>query len=240
MGISKGLVAAYNKQVSGASWLDLTGKEHDIVLTNTTWVADGLGAKVPSARGNLSNIGNTVLNSQAGTVVFYFVSDSAFGDGINRRVFGNSASGLGQFYLYKNTSGFLYFSFYDTSYHYVSNKVATFPHWSTTGHQIAIVWDRSSAVFGAHNMIINVDGVHVTPFSSAGTTSWSSFSVNTDLGVLNDHVGTFYANGAMAYQYIFNKALTATELTAINANHNIILRDYFKTTGNYNTVLLYR
>lgn len=240
MSISSGLLAAYNKQESGTSWLDLTGNGNDVPLTNTTWEADGLQANANGEYGLIDNTGQGVVNSEEGTIIIKTKSLSAFNDNANRVLFGSRVDGntLGDLFIMKFSSNQLFLLLYDNAVpaqgagnHYVSIGTAKVPNW-LTGTQIAGLWKRSEAIFNSDNIVLNVDGAHVVPDASANETSWDSYSVVTSLGVLNNSDDTtMYANSIFEYMYIFNTVKTEAELTAIAANHSIILADYFYTTG---------
>lgn len=238
MGISQGLLAAYKKQDYGSYWVDLTNNGNGIALTGTSWVADGLGAYVASARGNVANEDNSLINSEEGTIVFGFKSASVFIDGTRRYLFGNSSAGYGRFVAYKEAGSFLVFLFLDGTNHYITIGASSFPNWQT-GNSIALVWKRDSAIYGSHKMAVAVDGEFQTVFTASGSRDWTEFDVNEDIGVLNDHVGSASANGAMEYLYIFNTAKTEEELTKIHNNHHIVLTDRFKRIGNYNIITTY-
>ncbi|HUX57159.1 MAG TPA: hypothetical protein VMV77_09300 [Bacteroidales bacterium] len=242
MSLSTGLIAAYNKQLTGSSWIDLTGHGNDIPLTSTTWEDNGLLANASGEIGLLANVGNAIISPNVGTIIIQFTSLSAFADASTRVLFGRFGGShiLGNVNIFKHSASTLYLSLRDDlALHYLAYNVGKLPTWQT-GVNIGFSWDRSNILFDTKKMVCNINGVNTIADSSGGADGWNDFAVVNSLGVLND-VGdtTKPAYGSSNNLYIFNTTKTEAEFTAINANHNIILQDYRKVAGNYNIPIIF-
>ncbi len=221
MTITDGLIAVYDFQAGYAN--DLTGNGHDIVVTNADFVAGGLRTNANGEYGTITNTAEAVVNSDRGTVLFYFTSLSAFEDGSDRCLFGHTSAP--SFFIKKNNSTpsyvLLFFNDGSTS-HYILLYTAKFPDW-TTGFQLAMQWDKDTAIYDGKNIALNINGVYITPDNAVNPTSWSDYDPG-NLGVLNDLDDTTdYANGVKKYMQIYNTVKTAPELLAIYNNPNIVL-----------------
>jgi hypothetical protein len=240
MTISSGLVAAYNKQAYGSSWVDLTNNGNGIALTNTSWETDGLQANASGEYGTFDNA-NSIINCYGGTIVVQLKSLSIVTDNTKRYIFGTRSTTIGDFYLAKLNDNILYLIFHDgVENHYIGINAGLLPGWQE-GIFIAIQWDINNTIYDSKNIAFNINGVYVVPSISGVATSWTIFAVKQYLGVLNDYAYTTrYANGIMEYMYIFNTVKTASELAAIHANHSIILSDYRKKLSGYSLPVFYR
>ena len=228
MSISSGLLYAGNNQVSGASWLDLSGNGNNIPLTNTSWETGGLQANANGELGTIDNTSEMLFNSEAGTLTMQFESLSAFADNTIRVLFGkfNSTHVAGDIKLYKFSNNILYFGIYDSSLHYIALNADKLTNWET-GVRVSVLWDRANNIHDSKKMAFNIDGTHITPDASSNADAWNSFTVTNTLAMLNDISNTNNdANGISNNAYVFNTVKTEAELTAIATDHNIILRDY--------------
>ncbi|HUX57160.1 MAG TPA: hypothetical protein VMV77_09305 [Bacteroidales bacterium] len=239
MGISTGLIAAYNKQLSGTSWLDLTGNGNNVLLTNTTWTDEGLKANDNGEYGVVDNTDESLFNLSAGTVIVKFKSQYLFTNGDDHVLFGNNV-GQGGILLRKWGNNLLYaYIIDDFGEHYVGITGANVPSWQT-GTQIAMLWDRSSVIYESINMAINIDGLHVNGSDISSAKSWNAIPCPTLFGILNNYNdSSMDAGGESNYMYIFNTVKTEAELIKINANHNVILQNGLKVAGNYNIPIIF-
>ncbi len=229
MSISTGLVAAYNKQASGASWLDLTGNGNHIPLTNTSWVAGGLQGDANGEYGTIDNTGEVLINSVSGSIIFYFTSFVSFANATARIIIGrfNGSWLAGTISLYKSANSlvFLISEVTDSLNHSITiNSIPTYE----TGTMIGLHWDINNIIYDNKKLSISINAEYVTPSASSNATSWNPVTILADQRVLADIDGTRTANGVKEYLYIFNTVKTEAELMTINANHNLILADYFK------------
>lgn len=244
MAVTDGLFAAYNKQSEGSNWNDLTGNGNTIPLTNTSWESAGLQANANGEFGIFDN-SSYQLNVNIGTIIMQFKSLSAFTDGLRRVLLGEASSSVfyRDFALTKNEGSTLFFYFREvTTTHLIgvnSNKV---PNW-LTGTQIAVAWDRENDIHGSNRMVLNIDGVHVTPDIALNTDSWGYHGVEPNTYILNNHANTSqHANGVSEYMYFFDVVKTEAELADIYADHSILLPGggSEEQVANYSVPIFYR
>ena len=214
---AEGLTALFLfNENQGNSCRNLIEDENNISLSNTSWVDLGIESNSNGEIGTIDNT-NQIVNSDCGTIILKFKSNVSFNDGLNHFLFGQLgvSNNVGDFYLFKNGVD-LYFLLYDaTTFHYVILKTSKVPNWET-GTQITLQWDRNQSIFNSDNMVFNIDGEYATPDLSGGETSWSTFTVNSSLSILNDLLNpTWFANGCIEYLNIYNKIVDVNILKDI-------------------------
>ncbi|MCK5605732.1 hypothetical protein KAR91_27805, partial [Candidatus Pacearchaeota archaeon] len=87
MGLSTGLIAAYNKQAGGASWLDLSGNGNNAAIIGATWETDGLRTDASGERVVFLNDAQQI-SLVAGTLIIKFKSLLSFSDSTVHYLFG--------------------------------------------------------------------------------------------------------------------------------------------------------
>jgi hypothetical protein len=225
MGLSDNLFGAYlfeNGSGTMAKDLSLNGK--DITLTNTSWVDYGLRANTNGEYGTINNDSDDFVDSEIGTIVLGIKSISSFNDNTSRCFVGNiTGVSTQEFSFIKYYDNKLYAYLRDTSNHYVSLNSPKLPNWQT-GTQIAMLWRRGSTIWNSDNIVINVDGVHQTPDSQLGETSWLEFNVDNPIYILNNKDETTEeANADIKYAYFYKRILSESELSYIKNNNNWLL-----------------
>jgi hypothetical protein len=221
-----GLRAWYVLNESGDIIADWAGNGNILTNADATWVSfveNGVskyGLKFQNH--HYASFDNTkqLINSEAGTVIISFKSDSSINDGTLRTLFGAyNGWSLGKFALIKNDSdNAVYFLLSDGGVHYIVFNSSRFPDWQT-GYQLAILWDRSNTIANGDNMVLNVNGSHWVPNSGAGETSWNPFTVLTTLSVGGDLL--FPGNdcrGIISDVRIFNKVIPESQIEDIYEN----------------------
>jgi len=232
MSLSSGLVAAYDIQASGATWLDLTSGGHDVPLTNTDWVAEGLRSNANGEYGTLNNSSQVVSGSTC-TVVVYYKSLSAFADSTIRNILTNNITNGRILGKYSDNTLWLYIQDGVTS-HYIRVQSSDVPNW-LTGTQIAFQWDINNTIHGGYKLAINIDGTYVTPVGAVRADNFAAHIV-PDLAFLNDLSNTANeANGIIGYGFVFNNIKTASELSEMAADHSNVLEEYFNQGQNNNS-----
>ena len=203
----KDLVACYVMNDYGCkSVSDLYSLNNSLSLTNTTWVQDGIEIKNNGEFGIFNN-SNQLINSTCGTILLYFKALTPFNEVVKRSYFGNSTSGIGQFIIYKNTGNELIFLFQDNiGVHWIKNNSSYFPSW-TDGFQLGILWDKNT-VIGGYNLSFSVNGINIAPHQASSAYSWNTFTIYSNLGILNNIDGLTNSNAICKYMYIFNTTLS--------------------------------
>jgi len=214
---AEGLKAAYLFNDQGGKVFDWTQNKNDLSITKASWAADGLQFDANGEYALLDNT-NQVVNYDRGTVVLKFRSLSAFADGTARYFFGKqgAAWSAGDFAMIKfSGSTGIYFGLHNgTVLRYTYNTAANFPTWET-GIQVALKWDKDNTILGSHYLILNVNGVDLTPEAGITTTTWGSANVG-NLAIGNDIDDTTrHANSIFEYVYIYNKVLSESTLKSI-------------------------
>ncbi|WP_168798659.1 DUF6701 domain-containing protein [Herbaspirillum sp. ST 5-3] len=168
-----------------------------------------------------SNLGN------AGSIAFWYSSNTVWNDGNDRMLF-DASNNLGggnadkHFYLVKRTNGSLMFALEDSG---DTNSNATSPSYSfaaNTWHHIAVTWN-----LGADRLYIYLDG-NPTPVATSTT------GVNGTLGntntlyigaqrstAINNTAGSYTSNSANGYIdefYAFSGALSSSQVTQLKNN----------------------
>ncbi len=240
MGLSTGLIAAYNKQAGGASWLDLSGNGNNAAIIGATWETDGLRTDASGERVVFLNDAQQI-SLVAGTLIIKFKSLLSFSDSTVHYLFGSYAGALGNFAIGKLNDNNFYFLVRDGTSRYISLIAAQMANWES-GIQIAVRWRIGVAkIFDGKNLAINIDGVDIVPNASSNATSLTDYQpIDTTLNILNNSANTAnFAGGDGDYVYLFNTVKTEAELASINTNHNRILADYRKVIGNYNIPIIF-
>lgn len=231
MGLSTGLKAYYEMDnVGGSSAVDKTINGNDIALTDTVIDANGVPVNANGEYGTIVNTANKVVSPDLGTLIINFDSNVVPNDGLVHGLIANYGPTLeeGDFYLLKFSDDRLYFNFRDdVGIHYIGINHGKLTNW-TTGIQIAVVWNKDELVDDNYNIAFYINGSYVEPDVNSGATSWNSYTIK-NLALLNDLANTNrHADGNTNFLAVFNTEKTASELSIINGNHNLILADYLK------------
>lgn len=219
---AKGLKASYLANDYGcANMVDYYG-ENTVSLTGTSWGDEGLVCTTASHYGLLTNTSASVVDSDCGTISMYFKSYSAITDGVAHSLFGQRAAvgDEGDFIIVKQPTNVFAFGFDDNvGVHYVAIANTDIPNWQT-GSQITVQWDTNNVIYDNKNLAINIDGEYKTPSASVNATSWNSFTVATNLSVLNDYedLANRFANGVLKYMHIWDYVVPVGMLKDIKVN----------------------
>lgn len=216
---AKGLVAAYRKQSTGHKVVDYSRHGNDMDIVGATWEANGLHCNTNGEYAVFDNT-NQIINSEQGTIVLKFKSDSAMNDGVSHSLLGSWLVGgavLGSFSIYKSAgTSLLYFNLGDDiTRHYIQLDSTLLPNWQT-GQQIGMLWNYNSAIYDSKNIAANIDGVHKTPHSSSSATGWNTYTVSPNIYVGNDAEDTNKEmNGVIEYLNVYNTVLSENMLKSI-------------------------
>jgi hypothetical protein len=212
---ANGLRAAYLFNDNGSKVWDFTRNGNVLDVVNASWVAEGMQFDANGEYAELDNTGQ-IVNSEAGTIILYFKSLSAFNDNAIRSLFGYYVW-EGSLCLQKYSNNLLYVLLVDGggASHYVYFDSTKVPNW-TTGTCIAVQWDRQNVIYDSKNIAMAVNGEYKTPTNSAGATSWPTYTINSNWYVGNNAGGTTqHCNGIISYCDIYNRVLNETELKNI-------------------------
>ena len=234
---SLGLTAYYDfDEIGQSTAVDKTGNGNDISIIGTAEItADGLLADASGDYGQLNNA-LQLIDSEKGTIVLTFKSIGVYADSIDRAILGRiNFSGAGMFAIYKDASNNFFFTMQDSvSYHYVRLAGASFPNWQN-GCQISVMWDRSTNIWNSDKMVINIDGVNITPSFGEYEAAWNSFTVYSPLAVGNKSSGGTPMNGYISDLMIFNEIKTEDQLKMMVSDKSYVLEEYFNQGQNNNS-----
>jgi hypothetical protein len=212
-----GLVAAYTLDSGGANALDRTGFGNNMPITNADFINNGLRF---NAAGEYAALDNTdeIVSGEKCTIVLNLKSLVALSEANYRTIFGrwgiNSAEG--NLFIGKNNNNTFSCRLYDdTTVHQIVLNADKLPGYQT-GIQIAVLWNRLTAVLGTSKMAFNINGSHVTPDSVSNNTSWNPVTIDASLYLGNDSRNNTMVSQCIIYNTdIYNRVLSEAELTDI-------------------------
>lgn len=208
-----GLKAAYLFNERGTSVFDYTRNRNSLDVVNATRVANSLQVDANGEYASLNNT-NQIINSDTCTIIMRFKSLSAFTDSNHR--FMIYASSTPNIYIAKLNSNVLKVNLSNGS---TSRSVeigsAKVPNWQV-GTTIAVQWNKYASIYDSKNIALNIDGSYVVPDSSSNATALDSFTVPSNVILLNHSLLTLFANGILEYLYIYNRILIASTLRGVH------------------------
>lgn len=222
-----GVVCAHNfVEGSGLISYDISGNGNDITIEGGASWEDGEGLQVDlnGEHGLLSNAGNSIVNSNAGTIIMRVKSLSAITDGTFRFLLGGNSSGI---YINKSSNNHLYFTINPVDFErYVAIAPGDIPNWEI-GTQIAVRWDRVSSIWNSDNMVINIDGVNIIPtFDDEESTPWDEFDMDNNYAILNNLTSlNFIFNGIIQEISFFGIVLSDSQIIDIYNDFSILYQD---------------
>lgn len=197
---------------------DFSERNHTLVLTDgTIWNNRSLVVNSANEYARMVNSDNRIINSDRGTIIVKIKSFQTFNDALDHYILSTTTAGEGFFILTKNSQNRLYFIFQDSvGQHIIRVNSPEVPNWET-GTFLAILWDIDNAIAFSDNMVFNIDGKHTPPVAASGETAWNSFTVHTDINILNGILpATYFFDGSMELCYCFNKVLSEAQIVKIN------------------------
>ena len=212
---ANGLQACYLFNDNATKVWDFTRNGNTLDVTNATWVADGIQFDANGKYAALDNT-NQIVHQNAGTLLFYIRSLSAFTDGTFRMIFGQLGAGYstGDFFIEKDVDDNLYFLIRDTGNHYITAVPSDFPNWQS-GFMFGVHWDKNKTVHDSVNMAFSYNGNYINPTNKVNATTWdctlkSTLHFGNDVGVT-----TRFFNGIFSHASIYSRVLNETELKNI-------------------------
>ncbi len=195
--------------------------DNNISLIDTAYTNEGIEATVSGSYGLINNTNEKIFNDNVGTIIMYLKNYSSFDDSLRHNIFGVNFTGTSTpgIFIRKDANNVVnLYSSCSTHYNALTVKEENFPNWET-GNQIAFQWDKNNYIFDDKELAINVDGFYVYPRLSVVITPWTNFIFPQNVGFLNQYTDdTNPFDGECKYLYIYDRILTADELSSIYLN----------------------
>lgn len=219
---AEGLIAHYLFNGSGKTVYDVTNNQNNLSVVGAEYVPKGLKF---IGNGEYSSFNNTRqrINSEEGTIIIKFKSLSEFSNSTRRCLFGHYKISSGVFTISKFPDNYLYFLLRDdVREHWIR---ITEPAGWESGVQITALWNRTKNIWNNDNIVLNINGINITPQSQSYETSWNSFTIDTSLYVGNDASNTnYYCDGIIEYLSIRDTVIRAELLQGIYENPHEMLQ----------------